>query len=70
MKKNIITNNIVVNFIKEAYQELKKVAWPKRKEVFSKTVIVVLSMVVIAAILGVLDLGLSQLTQIILGIKK
>lgn len=55
MKRNPITG-----FIKESYQELKRVVWPKKSDVIKKTIIVVVSMVIIAALIGLLDYGLSQ----------
>ena len=49
-------------FVKEAWQELKKVHWPTRKETYSATVIVVVVVVVVAAFLGVVDFALSYRT--------
>jgi len=69
-KKNIITNNFLVNFFKESFQELKKVAWPKRKDVLKKTLIVVFSMVTIAIIIGALDYGFSHGTEFLLKLNK
>ena len=59
----------IINFIKEAYQELKKVAWPKRSEVLQKTIIVVVSMIVVALIIGALDYGLSQGISFLINLK-
>jgi preprotein translocase subunit SecE len=61
--------NFLIKFISEAYQELKKVVWPKRSEVVKKTIIVVVSMVVIAALIGFLDYGLSQGVQFLINLK-
>jgi len=69
-KKNFFVNNALVNFIKESYQELRKVVWPKRSEVFKKTIIVVLAMIIIAAIAGALDYGLSQGVGFLINLKK
>jgi len=61
--------NFLIKFIAESYQELQKVVWPKRSEVIKKTAIVVVSMVVIAALLGALDYGLSQGVSYLINLK-
>jgi preprotein translocase subunit SecE len=45
----------LVQFFKECYAELKKVVWPTRPEVMSSVVVVLVSTVIIAIVLGVLD---------------
>lgn len=45
----------VVQFLKECVAELRKVVWPTRDDVISSVKVVVVSTVIIAAILGVLD---------------
>ena len=45
----------VVNFFKESYAELKKVVWPGRDDVVSSVKVVIISTVIVAAILGLLD---------------
>lgn len=69
MAKRKLSNNILFKFIRESYQELKKVAWPKRSEVIRKAIIVVVSMIVVAAIIGLLDYGLYQGVKVLLGIN-
>lgn len=61
--------NFLIKFISEAYQELKKVVWPKRSDVIKKTIIVVASMVIIAALIGALDYGLSQGVKFLINLK-
>ncbi|MDR3020842.1 MAG: preprotein translocase subunit SecE [Treponema sp.] len=46
----------VIQFIKESYAELRKVVWPGRDDVISSVKIVLISTVIIAAILGLIDL--------------
>ncbi|HBG35500.1 MAG TPA: preprotein translocase subunit SecE [Treponema sp.] len=46
----------VKSFLKESIAELKKVVWPSREDVVSSVKIVLVSTIVIAAILGLLDL--------------
>jgi preprotein translocase subunit SecE len=47
--------NKLVQFIKESYAELRKVIWPSRDDVISSVKVVVLSTVIIAAVLGLVD---------------
>jgi preprotein translocase subunit SecE len=45
----------IVQFIKESYAELKKVIWPGRDDVVSSVKVVIVSTVIVAAILGLID---------------
>ncbi|MDR2659585.1 MAG: preprotein translocase subunit SecE [Spirochaetaceae bacterium] len=45
----------IVKFIKESYAELKKVIWPSRDDVISSVKVVIVSTVIIAAVLGLVD---------------
>lgn len=45
----------IVQFFAESYAELKKVVWPSRSEVASSTRVVIISVVLFAAVLGVVD---------------
>jgi preprotein translocase subunit SecE len=47
--------NKIVQFIKESYAELRKVIWPGREDVISSVKIVIISTVIIAAVLGLVD---------------
>ena len=55
-----------MTFLQEVWAELKKVYWPSRKEVTAATLVVVSVVVVIAFFLGVIDLSLSRLVQLVL----
>jgi len=46
----------VVQFIKESYAELRKVIWPGKDDVISSVKVVIISTVIIAAALGLIDL--------------
>jgi len=50
-------------FVAEAWQELKKVTWPGRKETLGTTGVVLFLVVVISAFLGLVDMGLSALIK-------
>ena len=45
----------IIAFFKDSYAELKKVTWPSREEVGSSTRVVLVSVLIFAVILGVLD---------------
>jgi preprotein translocase subunit SecE len=47
--------NKLVQFVKESYAELRKVVWPSRDDVVSSVKVVILSTVIIAAALGLVD---------------
>jgi len=44
-----------VQFLKECVAELRKVVWPTKEDVLASVKIVLISTVIIAALLGVLD---------------
>jgi preprotein translocase subunit SecE len=45
----------ILAFFKESYAELKKVTWPNREEVASSTKVVLVSVVLFALVLGLVD---------------
>jgi len=45
----------IVQFCKECLAELRKVVWPTRDDVISSVKVVVVSTIIIAGILGLLD---------------
>jgi preprotein translocase subunit SecE len=54
---------ISVQFVKEAWQELKKTNWPNRKETLGGTGVVMILVILIAIFLGFIDFGLSRLVK-------
>ncbi len=50
-----VKDNAVVRYIKESYEELKKVVWPGQKEVKNHTMVVIFLSLSLAAFLGILD---------------
>ncbi len=48
---------------KNMVAELKKVTWPSRKELVNYSIVVIAFMVLMAVVIGLLDLGASQLVQ-------
>ena len=57
--------NKVVLFFKESYAELKKGVWPSRQEVVSSTWIVIISTLIFAGVLGLVDFLLILLMDVI-----
>jgi len=45
----------IVQFIKESYAELRKVIWPSKDDAISSVKVVIVSTIIIAAILGLID---------------
>ncbi len=45
----------IVQFVKDSYAELRKVVWPSREDVVASTKVVVISTVVMALVLGLVD---------------
>ena len=56
----------IIKFLNEVRGELKKVTWPKRKEVLKLTLIVLLISGIIALYVGVLDLSFTKLLELII----
>ena len=46
----------IIRFFKECVAELKKAVWPSRADAISSVKVVLISTIIIAVILGVLDL--------------
>ncbi|HOV13492.1 MAG TPA: preprotein translocase subunit SecE [Spirochaetota bacterium] len=45
----------IFNFIKECVAELKRVNWPSKDDVFAQTMVVVVSLVIVAVALALMD---------------
>ena len=56
----------VFQFFKESRAELKKVVWPTKDDVISSIKVVIISTIIVALILGLLDLGFSELFRIVM----
>ena len=53
-------------FLREVKTELKKVAWPSRKQTLSSTGVVVVLVVIISAFLGLVDMVLVRLVRLVI----
>jgi preprotein translocase subunit SecE len=45
----------LVQFVQESYAELRKVVWPGKEDVISSVKVVIVSTIIIAAALGLVD---------------
>ncbi len=57
----------LLNFIKDAKAELKKVEWPQKDDVVNSTIVVLISIVVISIGLGIMDAVMSSLLKFFMG---
>ena len=56
----------LVRFFKDSKAELKNVEWPSKDDVVSSVWVVIFSTIIIAAILGALDLGFTSLFRLLM----
>ena len=59
--------NAIKKWWRETIGELRKVAWPTRKEALRLTWIVIAVIVVMGTVLGALDFGFTKLIGLIVG---
>ncbi|MDG3044800.1 preprotein translocase subunit SecE [Bacillus sp. B6(2022)] len=52
-------------FLKSVGKEMKKVSWPKKNEMVRYTITVILTVVFFAIFFSFLDIGISQLIELI-----
>ena len=57
----------LIEFIQEAWQELKKVYWPSRKETYAATGVVIIVVILISIYLAAVDFVLTKAIQAMLG---
>ena len=55
----------LTEFFQEAWQELRKVHWPSRKETYAATVVVIIVVILVSVYLALVDLGLTKVIQVI-----
>ncbi len=67
LKKKDNIFNKAIQFLREVKVELKKVAWPTRKQTIGSTIVVIVLVMIISFFLGVVDVGLSSLIRVTLG---
>jgi preprotein translocase subunit SecE len=57
----------IFNFLKESRAELKKVNWPSRDEVLTSTRVVIISILIIAAVIALIDYVLKTVIFAVIG---
>ena len=60
----------VVRFFRDYKSEVKKIVWPGYKEVIKNTLIVLVMCLIVGILIWVVDFGLGQLLNLILGVGK
>ncbi len=58
--------NKVAGFFKEVKLEMIKVSWPNRNELMGSTIVVLVSLGVLSLFIGVCDIALSTLVNVIM----
>ncbi|WP_458415213.1 preprotein translocase subunit SecE [Schinkia sp. CFF1] len=57
----------IIKFFRDVVREMKKVSWPKKKELTKYTITVIITVAFMALFFTVLDMGISSLIRLILG---
>ena len=57
----------IINFLKESRAELKKVNWPSKEEVLTSTRVVIISILIIAAVIALVDYVIKTVVSAIIG---
>ena len=57
----------ILEFFRGVSREMKKVSWPKKKELTTYTITVLATVIIMSVFFAVIDLGLSELIRLILG---
>ena len=61
---------IMIKFIKESREELRKVVWPGRDEVFSSTMVVLIAVIVISLFLFMTDWTFEKIFNILVNLGR
>ncbi len=56
----------VKEYFREVYLEARRVTWPARKDAIKGTYIVLITVVIASIFLGIVDVGLAKLIQVLL----
>jgi preprotein translocase subunit SecE len=58
--------DLSLQFLREVKVELKKVAWPSRKQAMGSTIVVIMLVLLVSFFLGIVDVSLSSLIKAVL----
>ena len=56
----------IVDYLKQIYNEMRKVTWPTRSELVNSTIVVIVISTIVAVIIFVLDLLFSNILHTVL----
>lgn len=56
----------ITKFFRDVVREMKKVSWPKRKELTRYTIVTLTTVVFVAVFFAIIDLGISELIRLVL----
>ena len=59
------TVDTVKEYFKEVYLETKRVTFPSRKETMKGTYVVLITVIIAAIFLGLVDVGLAKIIQVL-----
>ncbi len=65
-RQEVARENRLARFWRETVAELRKVVWPTRDQATNLTVIVIVTVLAMSAFLGVIDLMLTRIIQLII----
>ncbi|OGO92261.1 MAG: preprotein translocase subunit SecE [Clostridiales bacterium GWF2_38_85] len=60
-KEKVPFSNKIAKFLKDYKSELKKIVWPTREETMKKSWVVITSLLISGAVIGLLDFGFGKL---------
>jgi preprotein translocase subunit SecE len=55
----------IINFFVDIFKEMKKVSWPKKQELKDSTIIVVITMILFAVFVYIIDMGISNFLKLL-----
>ena len=53
----------IVRFLREVFDELRKVVWPTWGELYRYTLVVIVTVIILGAFIGGVDYGLSEILK-------
>ena len=62
-----VTIEKIIQFLKDAKVELKKVTWPTPKQTLASTAVVIIIVFIVSIYLGIVDFVLAKLVKFVLG---
>lgn len=63
---NLISMLRIIDYIKESFNEINKVAWPTRQQAIKSSIIVIVFLVISSIVFGGIDIILNKLYEYII----